>query len=206
VRRGAAFAVGLLLACGAGSAAGPSGSRPAFPDALVQAALEQTRHPTRYDGAYRRLAYPGGDVPADVGVCTDVVIRAYRALGVDFQVLVHEDMARAFDAYPHLWGMRGPDASIDHRRVPNLRTYLERAGARLPVSRDPADYRAGDLVTWSLPGNLPHIGIVTGLVSEAGRPRIVHNIGRGPEIEDMLFDFPITGHYRFAGARTPGGG
>ena len=164
---------------------------------LVAAAVAQTRTGVTYDGSYRRIPYPGGDVPETIGVCTDVVIRAYRKVGVDLQVKVHEDMARAFASYPRQWGMAAPDANIDHRRVPNLQTFFRRAGAALPVSRDAGAYEAGDLVTWMLPGNLPHIGIVSGEKSAAGTPLIVHNIGRGPEIEDALFTYPITGHYRY---------
>ncbi len=164
---------------------------------LVAAAISQTASPVRYDGSYRKLAYPGGDVPADVGVCTDVVVRAYRSVGVDLQVKVHEDMRRAFRAYPRLWGMAGPDSNIDHRRVPNLQTLFRRSGASLPVSREALRYRPGDLVTWLLPRNLPHIGIVADRKSAAGTPLVVHNIGRGPELEDMLFAYPVTGHYRY---------
>jgi uncharacterized protein YijF (DUF1287 family) len=164
---------------------------------LVAAALEQTRTSVTYDGAYRRIAYPGGDVPASIGVCTDVVIRAYRKLGVDLQVKVHEDMRRSFSAYPRSWGLSSPDSNIDHRRVPNLQAFFRRSGAGLAVARDPASYRAGDLVTWMLPRNLPHIGIVATERSPAGVPLVVHNIGRGPELEDTLFAYPITGHYRF---------
>jgi uncharacterized protein YijF (DUF1287 family) len=166
-------------------------------DQLVAAAIAQTRSRVTYDGSYRRIPYPGGDVPGTIGVCTDVVIRAYRRVGVDLQVKVHEDMTRAFRSYPQLWGMSGPDPNIDHRRVPNLQTFLRRAGAEVPVSRDPSAYRAGDLVTWMLPRNLPHIGIVTGDRSVTGTPLVVHNIGRGPEVENMLFRYPITGHYRY---------
>jgi uncharacterized protein YijF (DUF1287 family) len=164
---------------------------------MVAAAVAQTRSSVTYDGSYRRIPYPGGDVPGTIGVCTDVVIRAYRRIGVDLQVKVHEDMTRAFKSYPQLWGMAGPDTNIDHRRVPNLQTFLRRVGGELPVSRDPSRYRPGDLVTWLLPRNLPHIGIVAGERSLAGTPLVVHNIGRGPEIEDMLFKYPITGHYRY---------
>jgi len=166
---------------------------------FVAAALERTRHRVTYNGAYRRIPYPGGDVPANTGVCTDVVIRAYRAgLGVDLQKRVHEDMRRAFARYPRTWGLSHPDPNIDHRRVPNLQVFLTRHGRGLPVSRDPGDYRPGDLVTWMVGGTLPHIGIVTDRRSADGeRPLIVHNIGRGPKLEDMLFDFPITGHYRY---------
>ena len=165
---------------------------------LVHAAVAQTTSRVVYDGSYRRIDYPGGDVPADRGVCTDVVVRAYRAVGIDLQQQVHEDMRAAFDAYPKLWGLRKPDSNIDHRRVPNLQTFLRRRGADLSVSQDARNYRVGDLVTWMLPGNLPHIGIVTDRLSTDGkRPLIVHNIGRGPAVEDMLFDYPITGHYRY---------
>ena len=171
----------------------------ADPPALVGAAREQTRVPGIYDGAYVRIAYPMGDVPSDRGVCTDVVIRAYRAIGIDLQVLVHEDMRANFGRYPAIWGLRRPDSNIDHRRVPNLQAFLQRAGASI-ADDDPrdADYRPGDLVTWMLPGNLPHIGVVSDRRSADGeRPLVIHNIGAGPMEEDMLFDHPITGHYRY---------
>ena len=176
------------------------GESAAFVERVIAAAVAQAGQPTRYDGSYRPIPYPGGDVPADVGVCTDVVIRAYRAAGVDLQQRVHEDMSRAFSAYPRLWGLQRPDANIDHRRVPNLQAYFRRKGAEAAVTRDPRDYVAGDVVTWMLPGNLPHIGLVTDRRSiDGSRPLIVHNIGKGPEIEDMLFDFTVTGHYRYRG-------
>lgn len=167
---------------------------------LVQAAIERTNHSVRYDGAYRSIDYPGGDVPADIGVCTDVVIRSYRTLGVDLQVLVHEDMKSNFSAYPsnRIWGLTQTDRNIDHRRVPNLQTFFTRHGESLPISQSAADYLPGDLVSWMLPGNLPHIGIVTDQwSSSSGRPLIVHNIGAGPQLEDILFSYSITGHYRF---------
>ena len=171
-----------------------------FAARLVAAAVAQTRQHVVYDGSYRRIPYPGGDVPANVGVCTDVVIRAYRQLGIDLQRKVHEDMRSAFTAYPQLWGMRGPDTNIDHRRVPNLQAFFRRRGAARRVSGDPSAYAAGDLVTWMLPGNLPHIGIVSDQRSADGaRPLIIHNIGRGPEVEDMLFAYPVTGVYRYRG-------
>ena len=157
----------------------------------------------RYVSSYVRIPYPGGDVPADTGVCTDEIIRSYRAVGVDLQKEVHEDMVRNFAAYPNRWHRTQPDSNIDHRRVPNLQTFFRRAGAALPVSRDAAAYQAGDLVTWMLPGNLPHIGIVTADTSSAGTPLIVHNIGRGPEVEDTLFKYPITGHYRYFPRESP---
>jgi len=166
---------------------------------LIAAAIERTRHRVIYDGSYRTIAYPGGDVPDNIGVCTDVVIRAYRSgLGIDLQEKVHEDMAQAFGEYPKIWSLSRPDSNIDHRRVPNLETYFTRHGQSLPATRDPDDYASGDLVTWRLPGNLPHIGIVTDRLSrDGGRPLIAHNIGRGPRLEDLLFDYPISGHFRY---------
>jgi uncharacterized protein YijF (DUF1287 family) len=169
--------------------------------ALVQAAWQRTTLPVRYDGSYRRLSYPMGDPPDTIGVCSDVVIRAYRKVGLDLQQAVHRDMRRHFAAYPKLWGLRRTDRNIDHRRVPNLRVFLTRMGASRRLSRNPADYRPGDLVTWNLRrdgGSLPHIGIVVDRRSADGRrPLIIHNIGQGPMAEDMLFDYPITGHYRY---------
>jgi uncharacterized protein YijF (DUF1287 family) len=168
--------------------------------ALVEAARARTRVHEVYDGAYRSIPYPNGDVPADRGVCTDLVIRAYRALGIDLQQRVHEDMRAHFDEYPKQWGLRRPDTNIDHRRVPNLQVYFVRAGASLPAGRDVAGYVAGDLVTWMLPGNLPHIGIVSDRrVAGTERPLILHNIGAGPVEDDILFAYPITGHYRWFG-------
>lgn len=165
---------------------------------LIAAARAQVGVTTIYDPAYVSLPYPGGDVPADRGVCTDVVIRAFRtAWGLDLQRVVHADMRRAFDSYPQLWGMTGPDANIDHRRVPNLQTLFTRAGASLPISTEVADYQPGDLVSWRLPGNLPHIGIVSDRRTEGGEmPLILHNIGGGAQEEDLLLSFAITGHYR----------
>jgi uncharacterized protein len=170
--------------------------------ALVEAARARTRVHEVYDGAYRSIPYPNGDVPADRGVCTDLVIRAYRALGIDLQERVHEDMRAHFGEYPKNWGLRRPDSNIDHRRVPNLQVYFARAGASLAADRDVAGYAAGDLVTWMLPGNLPHIGIVSDRrVAGTARPLILHNIGAGPVEDDILFAYPITGHYRY----FPGG-
>ncbi len=173
-----------------------------FPLLLARAAVERTRHRVVYDGAYYRIPYPGGDPPDSIGVCTDVVIRAYRAVGIDLQRRVHEDMTAHFDAYPDRWGLTRPDPNIDHRRVPNLQVFFARHGRSLPVSGNPDDYAPGDIVTWVLPGGLPHIGIVVDRPSPDGRrPLIVHNIGRGPRLEDVLFRFPITGHYRYDGSR-----
>lgn len=166
---------------------------------LVDAALGQVGVTVLYDPAYVRLDYPGGDVPAERGVCTDVVVRAYReAFKVDLQRLVNEDMRAAFSAYPTIWGGKRPDRNIDHRRVPNLETFFKRRGAALDVAGDPATYRPGDLVTQRLPGNLPHIAIVTGRMTPDGRrPLLVHNIGAGAQVEDTLFAFHIAGHFRF---------
>jgi uncharacterized protein YijF (DUF1287 family) len=173
-----------------------------FASRLVDAAMERLSHAVTYDGSYRRLAYPGGDVPDDIGVCTDLVVRAYRIVEIDLQQAVHEDMDSDFDAYPQLWGLGGPDPNIDHRRVPNLRVFFARRGVVLTTSRDAEHYAPGDLVTWMLRGNLPHIGIVVARRSTDGRrPLVVHNIGAGPKLEDALFEFPITGHYRYDGSR-----
>ena len=139
-----------------------------------------------------------GDIPDDVGVCTDLIVRAYRSVGMDLQQLVHEDMQANFRRYPDIWGLRTTDANIDHRRVPNLQVFFERHGEALEISADQSTYAAGDLVTWLLPGNLPHIGIVSdAVVSDGERPLIIHNIGNGPREEDMLFSYPITGHYHY---------
>jgi len=170
-----------------------------FGHQLAEAAFKRTAFQIRYDGRYRRIDYPGGDVPAHTGVCTDVVVRSYRALGIDLQQLVHEDISQNFTAYPskRLWGLSQPDSNIDHRRVPNLQTFFTRKGHALTPSKLAENYLPGDLVTWMLPHNLPHIGIVSSEKSRHGAPMIVHNIGNGPELEDMLFVFPITGHYRY---------
>ncbi|WP_375201457.1 DUF1287 domain-containing protein [Hyphococcus sp.] len=166
---------------------------------LSAAAIERTNHRVTYDPAYVRLSYPMGDVAPDRGVCADVVVRALRALEFDLQKLVHEDMRAAFSAYPAHWGLARPDPNIDHRRVPNLETFLTRRGARLSPSDDARDYLPGDIVAWNLRGNegwLPHIGVVTDRIGPTGRPMVVHNIGAGPKLEDVLFDWPMTGRYR----------
>lgn len=171
-----------------------------FTEDLMNAANERTQHNVLYDGAYQRIAYPNGDVPANIGVCTDVIIRSYRALGIDLQQLVHEDMRDNFASYPskRIWGLTNPDSNIDHRRVPNLQTFFKRLGTVLPITNDADAYKAGDIVTWMLPGNLPHIGIVMGeLAPDNATPLIVHNIGAGPQREDVLFRYKITGHYRY---------
>lgn len=171
-----------------------------FSELLTEAAKERTAFDVQYDGSYYGIGYPNGDVPEGIGVCTDVIIRSYRKLGIDLQVLVHEDMRDNFNQYPskRIWGLSTTDKNIDHRRVPNLQTFFSRHGTSLPVSSNSSSYQAGDIVTWMLPGNLPHIGIVIDKYSDGKkRPLIVHNIGAGTVIEDMLFDYKITGHYRF---------
>ncbi|HEX8146792.1 MAG TPA: DUF1287 domain-containing protein [Pyrinomonadaceae bacterium] len=180
----------------------PSSGSP-FLDRLSDAAVERTGHEVRYDPTYFVIDYPGGDVPPEVGVCTDEVIRSYRALGVDLQRLVHEDMKSNFALYPRKWGLKKPDTNIDHRRVPNLMVFFERQGAARPVTDDARDYRPGDVVTWDLGGGLTHIGIVVAVPSESDERRlqIVHNIGAGPKMEDVLFNWKVTGHYRFAGPK-----
>lgn len=163
---------------------------------LAELARQQIGITVVYDPSYVTLRYPGGDVPADRGVCTDVVIRAFRGIGVDLQKAVHEDMKKAFSAYPRNWGLKRPDKNIDHRRVPNLRTYFKRRGWELPLSQKAADYLPGDLVTCTVAGNLPHIMIVSDRKAASGTPLIIHNIGAGTEEEDALFLFPLTGHFR----------
>lgn len=179
------LALGLLLS-----------ATPAAASELVEAARTQVGVTVTYDPAYVRLDYPMGDVASDRGVCTDVVIRAYRAVGLDLQQAVHEDMRAHFDAYPALWGLRRPDRNIDHRRVPNLETWLRRQNAELNASTDPEAYQPGDLVTWRLPGNLPHIGIVSDRRSTDGRPLVIHNIGAGTQEEDVLFAWTVTARFR----------
>jgi uncharacterized protein len=157
----------------------------------------RTLKPEVYDPSYVKLAYPMGDVADDRGVCADVVIRAFRAAGVDLQKLVHEDMASAFSVYPKNWGLKRPDTNIDHRRVPNLEKFFSRAGASLPRSENPADFQPGDAVSWRIPGNLPHIGIVSTRKTETGTPLMVHNIGAGSQLEDVLFAWAHTGWFRY---------
>jgi uncharacterized protein YijF (DUF1287 family) len=179
-----------------------SSSHQEFLNKLATAAIERTHHSVRYVSSYVRIPYPGGDVPADTGVCTDEVIRSYRALGIDLQKEVHEDMAQNFDAYPNkrLWLLAHPDSNIDHRRVPNLMVFFSRKGEVLPITTRGDDYAPGEIVTWDLGGGVPHIGIVVNQRStETGRYMVVHNIGQGPKMEDVLFNWKITGHYRYYG-------
>lgn len=173
----------------------------AFTRELVAAAVERTHHYVRYEPAYVRIPYPNGDVPADTGVCTDEVIRIYRAVGVDLQKEVHEDMQANFWSYPnHIrWQLSHTDTNIDHRRVPNLMVFFSRKGEKLATTVNAADYAPGELVTWDLGGNVPHIGMVVDRKGPSGRHMIVHNIGAGPKMEDVLFNWKITGHYRYFG-------
>ena len=169
---------------------------------LVAAAIERTNHSVKYVSAYVPLPYPGGDVPADTGVCSDEIIRAYRAVGVDLQKEVHEDMVKDWTDYPSKtkWRLTRPDPSIDHRRVPNLMVFFRRKGESLPISTWAEDFSPGDIVTWDLGGGVPHIGIVVNVKSaQSERFLVVHNIGQGPKMEDVLFAWKITGHYRYFG-------
>ncbi len=165
-------------------------------DKLVLAARQQVGVTLTYDPAYRRLSYPDGDVPLNTGVCTDVVIRALRQQGLDLQQAVHQDMRANFRLYPQNWGLSRPDSNIDHRRVPNLMTWFKRQGWALPLGQDAEGYYPGDIVTWDLGGGLTHIGIISDRQAGGDVPLVLHNIGRGTQEEDILFNFKITGHYR----------
>jgi uncharacterized protein len=174
-----------------------------FAQKLSQAALARLQYKVRYDPAYFKIPYPNGDVPADVGVCTDEVIRSYRALGIDLQQDLHKEMLADFKAFPSRmrWGLTRADTNIDHRRVPNLQVLFNRKGIVLPISQNPSDYLPGDLVTWDVLKR-PHIGMVVNRkLYGSKRYMVVHNIGRGAQLEDMLFDYPITGHYRYYGLK-----
>ena len=165
---------------------------------LAEAAVELLQQRVAYDPSYFSIDYPNGDVPSDKGVCTDVIIRAYRKMGIDLQKEVHEDMVVAFEDYPKIWGLSRTDTNIDHRRVPNLMTFFRRKGAELPISHSARDYLPGDIVCWNLGGAITHIGIVVNKKSRDGkRNLIVHNIGNGQVLEDCLFDFKIIGHFRY---------
>jgi uncharacterized protein YijF (DUF1287 family) len=168
-------------------------------DKVSAAAIERTRHRVVYDGSYVGMDYPGGDVPDNRGVCSDVVVRAYRTVGVDLQKEVHEDMSTNFASYPQEWGLKRPDSNIDHRRVGNLMTFFERHGASVAIARDGNDYLPGDIVAWRLPQCL-HIGVVVDRKDASGkRPKVVHNYSCGPVLDDFLFRYKIVGHYRYAG-------
>ena len=165
---------------------------------LIEAAIEQSKVTTGYDPSWVKIDYPNGDVPNDTGVCSDVVVRAFRKAGIDLQKEVHEDMTRARSEYPRKWGASGTDTNIDHRRVLNLMTYFDRQGKSLPITNDRADYLPGDVVAWELSDGVEHIGILTNLSSEPDKHYlIVHNIGSGARVEDVLLAWKIIGHYRY---------
>jgi uncharacterized protein YijF (DUF1287 family) len=165
---------------------------------LIDGAVSQAGVTTGYDPSYVSIQYPMGDVSMNTGVCSDVLVRAFRKVGIDLQKEVHDDMTRAWDAYPKRWGLSGPDTNIDHRRVLNLMTYFERAGKSVPITEEPDDYLPGDIVAWDLRGGVYHIGMVTNMLSETQREcLIVHNIGGGTRIEDVLLSWTVKGHYRF---------
>ena len=165
---------------------------------MLDGAIAQAGVTTSYDPSYVALAYPGGDVPEETGVCSDVVVRAFRKAGIDLQKEIHEDMKAARSDYPKKWGATSTDANIDHRRVLNLMAYFRRQGKSLTINYDPADYQPGDIVAWDLSGGIDHIGIVTNMLSDSGdHYLIVHNIGAGTRVEDVLFEWTIKGHYRF---------
>jgi uncharacterized protein YijF (DUF1287 family) len=169
-----------------------------FYSRLADSTLVLTKQKVRYDPSYFRISYPNGDVPADKGVCTDVIIRAYRKIGIDLQRKVHEDMKANFNQYPKLWGMKTTDTNIDHRRVPNLMTFFSRQGIVKKKSLKPQDYLPGDIVCWDLGKGIKHTGIVVNRKSADGkRYLIVHNIGQGQVVEDCLFQFDIIGHYQY---------
>ena len=203
----------MVIALLAGCRPQPNGSETSLPSQAANEAAPQVSSPPlvaaaraqigvtiRYDPAYFSLSYPGGDPPADRGVCTDVVIRALRTQGVDLQQRINEDMRGNFDAYPQLWGLSRPDRNIDHRRVPNQMRWFQREGWELPISTRADDYAAGDIVAWKLPGNgLLHVGIVSDRRLDNGTPLVLHNIAQGTQEQDLLFRHTIIGHYRMPG-------
>ncbi len=197
-RRSVLLGLTGLIACSPQAPAQTAMKSSAKSAALITAASRQLGVTLTYDPAYTRLRFPGGDVVREKGVCTDVVIRAYRdAFGLDLQALVNADMKRAFSAYPKRWGLAKPDSNIDHRRVPNLQTFFGRSGAKrmLPTTYD--GWEAGDIFTSLVGGNLPHIGIVSDKRTAEGRPLVIHNIGGGAREEDNLYAHRLTGRYRW---------
>ena len=175
-----------------------------FEKKISDAAITLTKDKVVYNGAYVSIPYPNGDVPKGQGVCTDVMIRAYRKLGIDLQKEVHEDMKANFSKYPKIWGLKKTDTNIDHRRVPNLETFFTRKGTKLTVTQNPKDYKTGEIVTWMIGGKLPHIGIIIYKKSSEGkRPMIVHNVGGGQVLEDCLFSYEIVGHFKYSTSSTP---
>ena len=197
MRSSASAAVLMMLLC-LGAAEARAAQPPRQTAQVVAGAIEQTSYTRLYDPAYFQLAYPGGDPPPDRGVCSDVVVRAFRRAGVDLQKEIHEDMARNFSAYPKQWHLRAPDPNIDHRRVPNLMTYFTRMGKSLSISKKPEDYAPGDVVAWDLGNGLLHIGVVSDTrAADSRNYETVHNIGAGARLEDVLFSWTIIGHYRY---------
>jgi uncharacterized protein YijF (DUF1287 family) len=185
------FVLCLILAC-------PVWGQNIFFNRLADSSLTLIRQKVQYDPSYFRIPYPNGDVPENKGVCTDVIIRAYRKMGIDLQKKVHEDMRKNFDKYPKVWGLKRPDTNIDHRRVPNLMVFFSRFGKVLKISTDPQDYLPGDIVCWDLGKGIKHIGIIVKWKSaDEQRYRVIHNIGRGQVVEDCLFKFDVIGHYRY---------
>lgn len=165
---------------------------------VIDGAIDQVGKTTSYDPSYQKLDYPNGDVPIETGVCSDVIVRAFRKAAIDLQKDVHEDMKSNFSAYPTKWGLNGPDANIDHRRVPNLQTFLARKGKSQTITNSTDDFQPGDIVTWDLGGGVDHVGMVTNVwYKPSQRYLIVHNIGGGTKMEDVLFAWKITGHYRY---------
>lgn len=175
----------------------PAASSPQLKQ-FIDGAVEQSKVTTGYDPSYVKIDYPNGDLPSDTGVCSDVVVRAFRKAGIDLQKEVHEDMKLAWAEYPRKWGARGTDTNIDHRRVLNLTTYFDRQNKTLPISNNRTDYLPGDVVAWELSDGVEHIGILTNLWSEPDKHcLVVHNIGAGARVEDVLFAWKIIGHYRY---------
>jgi len=167
--------------------------------AIIDGGVDQVGKTTSYDPSYQKIDYPNGDVPIETGVCSDVIVRAFRNGGIDLQKAVHEDMQSNFAAYPTRWGLKAPDANIDHRRVPNLQTFFTRKGKSLSTNSDPENFLPGDVVTWDLGlGGTEHVGMVTNVWYKPSQHYlIVHNIGAGTRLEDVLFAWKITGHYRY---------
>lgn len=192
------FLIGTLLILLVISSAASTG---AFQNNLrtraIESALEQTKYTFYYDNSYSSIPYPNGDVPKDRGVCSDVIVRSFRNAGVDLQQQVHEDMAHNFSAYPKIWGLKKTDANIDHRRVANLMTFFTRRNKMLPITKNAQDYLPGDVVAWRLDNGLYHIGMVIDRTAADNRYAVVHNIGSGAKVEDVLFAWRIIGHYRF---------
>lgn len=166
---------------------------------LSEAAISIIDPSIAYDPTYYKLTYPNGDIPSNKGVCTDVIIRSYRKLGIDLQKKVHEDMVKNFSIYPKKWGLKKPDTNIDHRRVPNLEVFFTRSGKKLKISQNKNDYKTGEIITWMINNKLPHIGIITHKKSSNGNPLIVHNVGGGQVLEDCLFNYAIVGHFKYTG-------